>query len=97
MKRASFAAKLLYSRQEDTQFNSFDALYTHCLDKQRVSEVNWRLPIEVIPVCYQDKLQLKLTGSRAYELCDWSFGQVCQLAGLKKESLTLHRAPRSRA
>jgi hypothetical protein len=40
-----------------------------------------------MPICYQDRLQLKLAGTRAYELCDWSFGQICRLAGLKKESL----------
>lgn len=87
MTSTTFAAKLLFSRQEDTQFSSFDDLYTHCLNKQRNSETSWRLPVEAMPICYQNRLQLKLAGSRAFELCDWSFGQICRLAGLKKESL----------
>lgn len=77
----------LFSRSDDQQFATFDALYSHCLNRQRNSEVHWRLPAEVIPTDYHGKLRLKLTGSRAFGLTDWSFGQVCQFAGLKKESL----------
>lgn len=77
----------LFSRSDDQHFATFDALYTHCLNRQRNSEIHWRLPADVIPTDYQGKLHLKLSGSRAVNLTDWSFGQVCQFAGLKKESL----------
>ncbi len=77
----------LFSRSDDQHFATFDALYSHCLNRQRNSEMHWRLPAEVIPTDYQGQLHLKLTGSRAFSLTDWSFGQVCQLSGLKKESL----------
>ena len=77
----------LFSRSDDQHFATFDALYTHCLDRQRNSEMYWRLPADMIPTDYQDNLRLKLTGSRAFSLTEWSFGQVCKLAGVKKESL----------
>lgn len=77
----------LFSRSDDTHFDTFDALYSHSLNRQRNSEMLWRLPSDVIPVDYQGKLQLKVSGSRAFSLTDWSFGQVCHLAGLKKDSL----------
>lgn len=77
----------MYSRPDDQHFTSFDALYRYCLDKQRNSETHWRVPGEIIPICYQDQLQLKLTGFRAYSLTDWSFGQVCRLASIKKETV----------
>lgn len=77
----------LFSRSDDQHFATFDALYTHSLKRQRNSEVHWRLPAEVIPTDYHGKLHLKLSGSRAYSLTEWSFGQVCQFTGHKKESL----------
>ncbi len=77
----------LYSRPDDERFETFDCLYTYCLNKQRESEVHWRIPPEVIPTVYNDHLRLKLTGSSSFELNDWSFGQTCQLANVKKDTL----------
>ncbi len=77
----------LFARPQDEQFEDFDKLYTHCLRKQRESEVHWRLPPEVIPLAYNGNVSLKLKGVSAFGMNDWSFGQACRIAKVKKETL----------
>ena len=82
----------LITPTDDRQFESFDKLLIHCNEKQRESEVHWRLPADILPIAYRDRLQLKVSGSQAYELNDWSFRQVCELAHVKKETLNRLKA-----
>jgi hypothetical protein len=46
----------------------------------------------LLPTAYQDQLQIKVSGSKAFDLNDWSFGQVCELAHVKKETVNRLKA-----
>lgn len=82
----------LFSPKDDKQFESFEKLLTYCRARQRDSEVYWRSPAELLPMAYGDELRLKVSGSQAFDLNDWSFGQVCELANVKKETINRLKA-----
>lgn len=81
------AYKQLFSRPTDERFLTFDDLYTHCSKVKDESQVHWKQPKDVFPVMTQGNLGLKLPADQAYELNDWSFGQVCAIAEVKKETV----------
>ena len=84
LKKASYQ---LFSRPNDERFDDFDSFYQHCDRRKEESETHWKAPSEVIPTRGNRDLGLKLTGDRLYSLNDWSFGQTCQLAEVKKETV----------
>lgn len=79
--------KQLFARPIDERFSTFDDLYTHCSRIKDESRVHWRQPKDVFPVNRQGNLGLKLPADQAYELNDWSFGQVCAIAEVKKDTV----------
>ena len=81
------AFRQLFSRPEDERFSTLEDLYSHCYERQQESTVHWKCPAEVIPTNIYGELGLKLTGDRAYQLNDWSFGQTCQIAEVSRETV----------
>lgn len=81
------AYRQLFARPEDERFSSLEDLYTHCSNLKDHSTVHWQHPTDVFPMNIHGNLGLKLSGSSAYEFNDWSFGQACQLAEVKKETV----------
>ncbi len=67
----------LFVRQPDTQFNSFDDLYSAVNSEMEASKTHWIPPSNLYATVHQDRLKLKITGDRAYDLNDWSFSQLC--------------------
>lgn len=90
------AYQQLFARPTDERFATFDELYTHCLKFKDESEVHWKQPKDVFPVNTQGNLGLKLPADQAYELNDWSFGQVCAIAEVKKETVNRLRVETAR-
>lgn len=81
------AYRQLFARPDDERFSSFSELYDFCKLQKEESEVHWRNPSNVIPTNLAGDVGLKLTGDRNYNFNDWSFGQACQLAEVKKETV----------
>lgn len=81
------AYQQLFARPTDERFSTFDDLYSHCSRLKDESQVHWKQPTDVFPVNRQGNLGLKLPADQAYELNDWSFGQVCTIAEVKKETV----------
>ncbi|MDZ4850370.1 MAG: DUF932 domain-containing protein [Pirellulaceae bacterium] len=77
----------LFVRSDDQRFEDLDTLYMHCLDTQSESEEHRRLPADAFPIVHNQQLKLKITGDRAYDFNDWSFGQACSIAKVKKATL----------
>jgi len=81
------AYKQLFARPVDERFSTFDDLYSNCLRVKDESTVHWKHPSDVFPVNRQGNLGLKLPADQAFAFNDWSFGQFCAVAEVKKETV----------
>ncbi len=84
LKRAS---QQLFSRPEDERFQSFDALQAHCNSMKENSTLRWHLPTEITPCPMGLELGLQIGGAGIHSLNDWSFGQMCSIANIQKETV----------
>lgn len=74
----------LYRRKADECFPSFDALYQRCRLDQEQSTDRWVRPEELV---ITSDLTLGIEGNPDYELNDWSFSQICRMAGVSKDTI----------
>jgi len=82
------ASRELFRRTPDETFPSLDTLISHCLQQRDASEDHWlpptglwTKPVEI------DTLLLAGGDDRLFRMNDWSFGQLCRLAGVTKETV----------
>lgn len=87
MQNLTRASEELFSRSPDERFESLADLWRHCREQKRASEDRWRLPHEVQLQTLDDAVGLALSEAGDYRLNDWSFGQLCKLAGVTKETV----------
>jgi hypothetical protein len=81
------ASRELFRRSADEKFDSFDALWSKCNEDMRRSTDRWHSPAEIVPNPGEGRLDIDLGPQGAYRLNDWSFTQMCKLAGVSKETL----------
>ena len=84
LKRAS---QQLFSRPNDERFESFEALQSHCNRMKECSTLHWQLPTEFTPCPMGLELGLQIGGNGIHSLNDWSFGQLCSLATVQRETV----------
>ena len=87
MQNLTRASQELFCRSADERFESLADLWRHCREQKRASEDRWRLPHEVQLQTTEDGIGLALSEAGDYRLNDWSFGQLCKLAGVAKETV----------
>ena len=91
------ASQELFRRRPDECFESLAALAEHCRTQQERSREIWQPP-QAIGTRPVDTGRLMLTAGTpgpgeppwedgAYEMNDWSFSQLCRLAGVGKETV----------
>lgn len=78
------ASQQLFARRPDERFPSIQALYDKCLQDSRQSQDRWTTDLVVTP--NEGTLLLKSEES-PLKPNDWSFGQLCKLAGVSKETV----------
>jgi len=81
------ASKELFRRSADERFDSLNALYAKCAEDMRRSTDRWHAPAEIVPNPAEGRLDIDLGSQGAYRLNDWSFTQLCKLAGVGKDTL----------
>lgn len=79
------ASRELFSRQPDERYESLQALWTYCQGKKERSLDRWHPPQSLGTVA-NGSLKLSLEGS-PFDLNDWSYSQLCRLAGVAKETV----------
>jgi hypothetical protein len=84
LKRASTQ---LFTRPDDERFPTLDALEDHCRQVRESSDERWQLPGSIRPEQCHDQLGLEISDVGQFRLNDWSFGQVCGLADVQKETI----------
>lgn len=95
MQNLTRASEELFRRGPDECFATFDALWQHCQEAKARSVERWHPPTELLVEPYAGQLRL-LGGDGAggrdahptqYRLNDWSFTQLCSLAGVSKDTV----------
>jgi hypothetical protein len=88
MQNLTRASRELFSRTPDETFPSLEALHGHCLREQEESVDYWQSP-DRLWTRPEGPDQLLLAGGEkeVYWLNDWSFGQLCRLAGVSKDTV----------
>jgi hypothetical protein len=82
------ASRELFRRAADERFASLDDLWRHCQDFKERSTDRWHSPAEILTAPMRNRLDLKLGGDgESYRLNDWSFSQLCKLAGVSKDTV----------
>ncbi|MFN0133115.1 MAG: DUF932 domain-containing protein [Phycisphaerales bacterium] len=77
----------LFRRSPDETFGSFDELWQHCQTQKSQSQDHWERPEQLRPVVSEGRLQLGVRSDTALRLNAWSFTQLCQLAGVGKDTV----------
>lgn len=84
------ASRQLFSRRDDERFADLQSLYDHCRTAQSESSERWTRLIDVQSPPGRSLL-LGVDDDRQQEallsMNDWSFGQLCRLAGVAKETV----------
>jgi hypothetical protein len=87
MSNLTRASQELFKRSPDECFTSLDELARHCRDEKRASQDRWHLPQQVRLQGLQDLVGVALGTDGDFRLNDWSFGQLCKLAGVGKDTV----------
>ncbi|MEO2090882.1 MAG: DUF932 domain-containing protein, partial [Gemmataceae bacterium] len=78
----------LFRRAPDERFPSLDALLTHCRREKDESADRWVSPSQLVPEATPDRrFGLRAGSDGPFALNDWSFGQLCGLAKVGKETV----------
>ena len=87
MATLTMAHNELFRRTPDECFTSLDSLYQYCREQRSCSTDRWQLPQTVLPHSVEDELALAIEDDPECRLNDWSFSQLCRMAGVNKETL----------
>ena len=87
MQTLTRASNELFRRSPDERFSTLIELWQHCHDEQQRSVEHWPQPQDIKPHPEAGRLDLRLNGSPSYRMTDWSFSQLCKLAGVSKDTV----------
>ena len=82
------ASKELFRRTPDECFPSLSVLSQHCQYQKEQAQEIWQSPTSLWarPVS-TDRLVMAAGDDQTFQMNDWSFGQLCRLAGVAKETV----------
>lgn len=83
------ASRELFSRTPDERFQSFDALFEHCEERKFRAIEHWQPSQDIHIENDQGRLLMRLKQAEdvSLSLSDWSFGQLCKLCDVHKETV----------
>lgn len=85
MSQLTLAHEQMFQRTPDETFETLEALWTRCHEQREASTDLWHPPSELLP---SSDMSLCIGGDGAeYRLNDWSFSQLCRLAGVSKDTI----------
>lgn len=98
MQNLTQAHRELFQRSPDETFSSLTALHEHCLGQRTASQEHWVPPLRLStrPVTTQrlllakgnvDATDVNRWDPEVLEMNDWSFSQLCRLAGVGKDTV----------
>lgn len=88
MSHLNHAHRELFRRQPDECFRSLSSLWQHCHEQKQQSAELWHSPDKLwMSPEGIDRLQLTADVDSGFQLTDWSFGQLCRLAGVNRDTV----------
>jgi len=81
------AHRALFTRTQDEQFDSINALWQHCQRQKEQSVERWHSPAAIKADAESGHLQLALGQDGTFLPNDWSFSQLCRLARVSKDTM----------
>lgn len=81
------ASKELFRRTPDEVVGSLDELMRRCSLQRQRSVDRWQLPQTLRPIIQGSALGLEVGSDGAFALNDWSFGQMCRMAGVSRDTI----------
>jgi hypothetical protein len=88
MSNLTKASQELFRRSPDETFPSLAALSAYCRQEREDSHENWHRPEELWARSVgTDQLMLAHGNGESYQMTDWSFGQLCRLGGVAKDTV----------
>ncbi len=76
----------LFRRSADERFQDLPTLARHCRERRAASVDRWWSPERIRPTS-GNGLELELGDDGAFLMNDWSFSQLCRMAGVGKETV----------
>jgi hypothetical protein len=77
----------LFRREPDECFESFESMHNHCVAMREQSVEHWHLPQRLVPYHADGRLHFDLDDGDRFRLNDWSFGQLCKLCGVSRDTI----------
>lgn len=81
------ASNELFKRKPDECFANMSDLFRHCQQQKDDAVEKWVAPSEVRPILFDSIPSLELGQEGSHQLNSWSFGQVCQIAGVSRDTV----------
>lgn len=81
------ASNELFRREPDERFGSLDELWQHCHGEKMRAIEHWQQPEALKAQPVGGRLSLHVGGDGAFDLNDWSFSQLCKLAGVSRDTV----------
>lgn len=76
----------LFKRSPDERCESLHEMTLRCRAKKAASTDRWESPRNLLTFADADRLGVKI-GTDGYSLNDWSFSQLCRMAGVAKDTV----------
>lgn len=86
MQNLTAASSELFRRSPDECFDSLEALGNHCLRRKEASLDRWHAPSD-LKLLASGGLRFGVGDQLQLGMNDWSFSQLCRLAGISKETV----------
>lgn len=87
MQNLTMASDELFRRGPDECFATFDDLHRYCVETKERSTERWHVPDEVSLEATDRGLELGLRERESFRLNNWSFSQLCGLAGISRDTV----------
>ena len=87
MQNLTRASEELFRRSPDERFGSLIELWQFCQNEKQHAAEHWPSPQTLRPNCQPGTVVLGFDMDREFYLNDWSFSQLCRLAGVSKDTL----------
>jgi len=88
MQNLTMANNELFRRTPDECFDSLPALHRHCEGRKERSTDRWHAPAELrVQPSSAGRLAFAVGEDSRYSMNDWSFGQLCRLATVSRDTV----------
>lgn len=87
MTTLTHANRELFRRSHDERFPSLTALAEFCRSQKQQSLDRWHPPQTLRPIARDGELLVAANGDGEFRLNDWSFGQLCSLARVSRDTV----------